>query len=165
MNQRGEKLSGLVRRQADPADSEFELSLSPFFWLSRVSGRYILDLEAVFKPIEMDVPRWRVLMILMENNPASVSAIAELAVIKLSTMTRIIQRMQSDGLVTCAPRPTDARVTEVHLTATGRAGVGRVCEQASRVFHRAVHGVSDGELLVLLDLLRRLYENMGSSPV
>ncbi|MDR3512011.1 MAG: MarR family transcriptional regulator [Caulobacteraceae bacterium] len=164
MSQRKGKSGGLARRQADPADPVFELNHSPFFWITRVSGRYLMDLEAVFRRIGMDVPRWRVLMILHEHNPASVSTIAELAVIKLSTMTRIVQRMQADGLVTCAPRPTDARVTEVHLTEAGAEGVERVRSQASRIFHQAFQDVSEAEILILLDILQRLFNNLEAPP-
>jgi DNA-binding MarR family transcriptional regulator len=153
-----------VRRQADPSDPQFELAHSPFFWLSRVSGRYVLDMEAVLRRVGMDVPRWRVLMILHEHHPASVSAIADLAVIKLSTMTRIIQRMQADGLVSCRPAPTDARVTEVSLCDAGAHAVEQVRGQASRVFHQAFDDISDAELVVFLGVLRRLFANLEAPP-
>jgi DNA-binding MarR family transcriptional regulator len=112
----------------------------------------------------MDVPRWRVLMILHEHDPASVSTIADLAVIKLSTMTRIIQRMQAEGLVTCAPKATDARVTEVRLTPAGSAAMERVRGQASRIFRLAFHDVSDKEMTAFMGVLQRLFENLESPP-
>lgn len=154
----------LVRRRADPVDPLFELAHSPFFWVSRVSGRYVLDMGAVLRRIGMDVPRWRVLMILHEHDPASVSTIADLAVIKLSTVTRIVQRMQAEGLVTCAPRPSDARVTEVSLTEAGAEAVERVRSQASRIFHQAFDSVSDAEISQFLDIMRRLFDNLETPP-
>jgi DNA-binding MarR family transcriptional regulator len=153
-----------VRRRADPADPQFALDHSPFYWLSRVSGRYVLDMGAALRRVHMDVPRWRVLMILHEHDPASVSTIADLAVIKLSTMTRIIQRMQAEGLVTCAPRASDARVTEVRLTPAGSAAMERVRGQASRIFRLAFHDVSDKEMAAFIGVLQRLFENLESPP-
>jgi len=153
-----------VRAQADPADPLFELARSPFFWLSRVSGRYVLDMEAVLRRVGMDVPHWRVLMILHENDPASVSTLADLAVIKLSTMTRIVQRMQAEGLVACNPRASDARVTEVRLTPAGAAAVEQVRDPASRIFHQAFDDISDPELIVFIGVLRRLFDNLESPP-
>jgi DNA-binding MarR family transcriptional regulator len=152
------------RRQADPADSLFELEHSPFYWLSRVSGRYVLDMGAALRRVGMDVPRWRVLMILHEHDPASVSTIADLAVIKLSTTTRIVQRMQAEGLVTCAPRPTDARVTEVRLTAAGSRAMEQVRGQASRIFRQAFDDISDKEMTVFIAVLQRLFDNLESPP-
>jgi len=152
------------RRKADPADPLFELAHSPFYWLSRVSGRYMLDMGSSLRRIGMDVPRWRVLMILHEHDPASVSTLADLAVIKLSTMTRIVQRMQAEGLVTCNPRATDARVTEVRLTPAGSHAMEQVRGQASRIFRHAFNGVSDKELTVFNGVLRRLFANLESPP-
>jgi DNA-binding MarR family transcriptional regulator len=152
------------RRRADPADPLFELEHSPFYWISRVSGRYVLDMGEALRRVRMDVPRWRVLMILHEHDPASVSTIADLAVIKLSTMTRIVQRMQAEGLVTCAPRASDARVTEVRLTPAGSEAVERVRGQASRIVRHALHDVSDKELTAFIAVLRRLFDNLESPP-
>jgi DNA-binding MarR family transcriptional regulator len=154
----------LVRRQADPVDPSFELAHSPFFWLSRVSGRYVQDMGAVLRRIGMDVPRWRVLMILHEHDPASVSTIADLAVIKLSTVTRIVQRMQAEGLVTCAPRVSDARVTDVSLTEAGARAVEQVRSQASRIFHQAFDSVTSEEIAGFLGLMRRLFDNLETPP-
>ena len=152
------------RRQADPADPLFELEHSPFYWLSRVSGRYVLDMGAALRRVGMDVPRWRVLMILHEHDPASVSTIADLAVIKLSTMTRIVQRMQAEGLVSCNPRASDARVTEVRLTPAGSHAMEQVRDQASRIFRHAFHDVSDKEMVVFIGVLQRLFDNLESPP-
>jgi MarR family transcriptional regulator, organic hydroperoxide resistance regulator len=152
------------RRRADPADPSFELEHSPFYWISRVSGRYVLDMGAALKRVRMDVPRWRVLMILHEHDPASVSTIADLAVIKLSTMTRIVQRMQAEGLVTCGPRASDARVTEVRLTPAGSEAMERVRGQASRIVRQALHDIPDKELLAFIGVLKRLFDNLESPP-
>lgn len=155
---------GEVRRRADPVDELFALDDSPFYWISRVSGRYVQDMGAVLRKVGMDVPRWRVLMILHETNPASISTIAERAVIKLSTVTRIVQRMQAEGLVTCSPRASDARVTEVWLTPAGAEAVEKVRSRASRIFHQAFDSVSEAEITVFIRLLRRLFENLETPP-
>ncbi|HEX4179164.1 MAG TPA: MarR family winged helix-turn-helix transcriptional regulator [Caulobacteraceae bacterium] len=164
MNAPASETKTVARRRADPADPSFELDYSPFYWLSRVSGRYVLAMGATLRRVRMDVPRWRVLMILHEHDPASVSMIAELAVIKLSTMTRIVQRMQVEGLVSCSPRPSDARVTEVRLTPSGSAAMEQVRGQASLIFRHAFHDISDKEMLAFIDVLQRLFENLESPP-
>ena len=61
--------------RADPAGPNFKLADSPLYWLARVAGRYRLDMDMVLKPIGMDVPRWRVLAILTEHEPASVTEV------------------------------------------------------------------------------------------
>lgn len=144
-------------------DRDFEFRSWPFYWLAQADGRYLRQLEIALKAVSLDVPRWRVLMSLHEKGCASVSEIAEHAISKLPTMTRIVQRMEADGLVTLRPRRSDARVTEVSLTALG-VSAGRQAWQAARsVYAHAFRDMSQGEIDMLRMLLRKLSGNLGST--
>jgi DNA-binding MarR family transcriptional regulator len=156
------KRDGLQR--ADPANPGFRLADSPLYWLARVAGRYRLDMDMVLKPIGMDVPRWRVLAILSEHEPASISELCDHAVIRLSTMTRIVQRLAENGLVTTSPRASDARITEATLTDAGRQAAVEVHAQASRAFRHGFAGFSAEEVASLNSMLKRLFDNFGSPP-
>jgi len=147
---------------ADPAHPDFVLDGSPLYWLARVAGRYRLDMERVLKPIGMDVPRWRVLAILSEHEPASISELCDHAVIRLSTMTRIVGRLVEAGLVTTRPRGSDARVTEVSLTDAGRTAAIDVHRLASRAFRHGFEDFSAGEVEQFNAMLKRLFANFGS---
>lgn len=148
---------------ADPAHPEFALTHSPLYWLARVSGRYRLEMDRALKPIGMDVPRWRVLAILSEHEPASVSELCDHAVIRLSTMTRIVQRLVDAGLVTTCVRESDARVTEVSLTPAGREAAARVYRQASRIFRSGFRDFSAEEVARFNAMLVRLFANFGEA--
>lgn len=148
----------------DPLDGDFEMANWPFYWITRVSRRYTHDMEDVLKKIGMDVARWRVLMILNEINPASVSELADHAVIKLSTMTKTVIRMQVEGLVVTSPRQSDARVTEVSLTEAGRSAIGSVRKQASKVFRQAFQNFNAKELNSLNETLKRVFANLEDFP-
>lgn len=148
----------------DPLNGQFEMASWPFYWITRVSRRYTHDMEDVLKKIGMDVARWRVLMILNEINPASVSELADHAVIKLSTMTKTVIRMQAEGLVVTAPRQSDARVTEVSLTEAGRNTIGSVRRQASRVFLKAFQDFDAAEIRRLNETLKRVFANLEDFP-
>ena len=150
--------------RADPAGPTFKLADSPLYWLARVAGRYRLDMDLVLKPIEMDVPRWRVLAILTEHEPASVTELCDHAVIRLSTMTRIVQRLADSGLVSTRPRDSDGRVTEVRLTDAGRDAAVSVHAQASRIFHHGFDDFSSAEVAALNTMLQRLFRNFGLPP-
>lgn len=150
--------------RADPASADFKLRDSPLYWLARVAGRYGLDMDIVLKRIGMDVPRWRVLAILTEHEPASVSELCDHAVIRLSTMTRIVKRLSDGGLVTTRSRDSDARVTEVSLTQAGRSAAVSVHAQASRIFRHGFDGFSAAEVAILNDMLQRLFKNFGLPP-
>lgn len=146
-------------QRADPTDADFRLETSPFYWLTRVNGRYLIEMAALLRTIGMDVPRWRVLMILAETDPASVSSLSEAAVINLSTMTKIVQRMAADGLVATAPRASDARITEVRMTEAGRHALGRVRGLGGQVFRRAFAEVDGAEIAALVKTLETVFGN------
>lgn len=147
-------------QRSDPGSPGFRLEGSPFYWLTRVSGRYLLAMERQLKAIGMDVPRWRVLMILAEHEPTSISNLSESSVVKLATMTRIVQRMEADGLVVTGTSESDGRVTEVEMTAKGRIALGHVREKGSLVFRRAFADVPPADADALIVQLRRLFANL-----
>ncbi len=132
----------------------------PFHWINRVSARYYLDLEVALKRVGLDVPRWRVLIILDEIGPASVSHISAHAVMKLSTMTKLLQRMEADELIQLSASDRDARVTQAELTVAGRRAAQAVRTEGLRVFERAFKGVSTEEGEHLVSLLQRIFANL-----
>ena len=115
------KQSADSRSLGDPGTSAFQVGRYPFFLLNRLVSRYNGVIEPRLRAIGLDIPYWRVLMILGEASPRGVRDIADAAVIPLSTMTRIVQRIATAGLVEVGPSTEDARVTMVKLTVTGEA--------------------------------------------
>ncbi|WP_295530937.1 MarR family transcriptional regulator [Novosphingobium sp. Chol11] len=150
--------------RANPASPGFRLEESPFYWLTQASGRYLLQMERNLKAIGMDVPRWRVLMILAEDEPAAVSVLSERSVVKLATMTRIVQRMVADGLVATEISETDGRVTHVRMTDAGRAALEKVRAEGSRVFSATFPDTRAQDVDVLVGQLRRLFDQLDALP-
>lgn len=147
-----------AKQLADPADEDFLLEHSPFFRLTQAEGMYQQRMAENLKAVGMDIPRWRILMILHEKSPSTISEIAERALMKLSTMTRVAQRMERDGLVRLAPNENDARSTDVHLTDAGVQAIATIRGVASRTYRRATEDFSTAELSQLISLLERLRE-------
>lgn len=124
----------------------FSFKTWPFFWLMRAQGQYLAQMEKELRLIGLDLPRWRVLLSLHEEKRLSVSEMANYSAVKLSTMTRIVQRMQADGLVDLASSSRDARVTEVWLTPTGEQAGELAWQAARRVYTQAFGGVSKARI-------------------
>ncbi len=153
-----------ARLRSDPASPGFRIGDYPFYLVNRIAGRYAIDMSDALKAIGMDLPTWRALMILHERSPRSVSEIAVQAVIRLSTMTRVVRRLERSGLVHLATRSSDARVTEVVITPRGLEAVRRVREVAGRVYHRAFADFSERDIEALNGLLVRVMRNLSLSP-
>lgn len=152
------------RSLGDPGTAAFRVGKYPFFLLNRLVGRYNGVIEPRLRAIGLDIPYWRVLMILGEASPRGVRDIAVAAVIPLSTMTRIVQRMAAAGLVEAGPSAEDARVTMVSLSPEGERKLAEARAATSPVYARTIDGLSQRDFDKLVDLLERLYVNLRDEP-
>jgi len=132
----------------------------PFYWISQVNGRYVQVLERRLKPIDLDMPSWRVLMSLYEDGYLSVSQIAEFSVLKLNTATKIVQRMLLDGLVETRSSPSDGRVTEVALTAKGDEMRRLALIEAEQILAASFVNIDREELKALNSLLEKVFTQL-----
>lgn len=149
---------------ADPSSPAFRIADYTFYRMARAGRLYARRLERALKPRGMDQPHWRVLMILQEHEPASMGLIAEMAVMKLPTVVKLIQRMVEEGYVRAAPRLSDQRVMEVGITPLGRRELVHVRRAAAEVYHAAIEGLAPAEVARLNELLQHLEHNLlGSS--
>lgn len=106
----------------------------PFYWISQINATYADVLDRRIKPLGIDIPRWRAMISLYEEQFLSVSEVADFSAQKLNTTTKVVQRMQADGLVRTRVRPTDGRVTEVCLTEKGDKLRKAALQEARQVF-------------------------------
>lgn len=150
------KLMNVSEPVEGDAHFDFEFLDWPFYWLARADRLYLSAMERALAPIGLDIPRWRVLMVLHSKKEASVSEISDHSIVKLSTMTKIIQRMCTDGLVECAPSETDRRVTMVSITPKGEITGLSAAKRANRITDRVFATFPQPELDKLQFLLRKL---------
>jgi DNA-binding MarR family transcriptional regulator len=145
-----------ARVRTSPASKTFRIADYPFYRLNRVAALYSECLDRELKPRGTDQPRWRVLMILNEHNPAAMGVIAELAVMKLPTLLKVVQRMTEEGLVRNGPRLSDQRVTEVSITPKGRKSLTVIRRVAANVYARVTSQLSSKDVEMLNSLLGTL---------
>jgi DNA-binding MarR family transcriptional regulator len=144
----------------DPGTDAFQVKKYPFFLLNRLIGRYNGIIEARLRTIGLDIPFWRVLLILGEQAPQGIRDVADAAIIPLSTMTRIIQRMTQADFVQCEPNAEDARVTMVSLSPLGMEKLAEARAATSPVYKAVIQDISPREFDRLVDLLERLQVNL-----
>ena len=149
-----------LREAGDPGSEDFRVDAYPFYLLNRAVSRYNVVIEARLRTIDIDIPTWRVLMVLGEDSPRSIGQIAKSAVINLSTMMRIVERMMKAGLVDRAPDSRDGRVTNVILTDLGREKLGAARALTAPLYRKVIGGFSQVEFARLLEMLNRLHDNL-----
>ena len=122
----------------------------------RVVSRLARELQAEGRTIE----QWRVLVLLADGHGHSMSAIAEFALTPAPSLTRVIDRMVSDGLVHRTVDPGDRRRVLVRITARG-TGLHRQLAARIEREHRDVLGAADAaDARRLLDLLDTLVDRL-----
>lgn len=149
-----------ARLRGDPAFADFRLDHSPLYLLVRAAGRYSLDMGNALRASGMDLLSWRALMTVNEESPSSVSEIAERSVTRLSTMTRVVQRLEKKKMVRLSRRPSDARVTEVRLTPRGIEALEGARGVASQIYNQAVGRLSAAQIETLNALMRQIFVNL-----
>lgn len=145
----------------NPSSPDFVKEEFPFYWLARVHGVYSMEMEHALKPLGLDIPTWRTLMILMERGSSSMSEISLHAVAKLSTVTKLVYRMKSEGLVDTSTSEQDARVTIVHLTDLGRSAVERSQLAIRHIFTRSFQGLTTLQIRRLNESLHQILDNLS----
>jgi DNA-binding MarR family transcriptional regulator len=88
------------------------------------SGRAVTQLyQPLLQPLGLTYPQYLALLVLWEQAPAAVTVGGLCMRLQLDTgtLTPLVKRMESAGLVQRTRSASDARVVDVRLTAAGRA--------------------------------------------
>ena len=152
---RGMPTAQAARRPPTPAETGFVPNYLAYL-LARASFVVSNEFHAALKDWNLTVPEWRVLACLSDVEGLSVGELAAMALMKQPRLTKILDRMEADGLVERRDTATDRRRTPIHLTAKGRATVKPVVRAARAHETALLKQFSDEERAVIkyaLDLL------------
>lgn len=145
----------------DPSSKDHDYVEWPFYHLARLVSIYHLRLDSALKPLGIDVARWRVLSILHREKVATVTRLANEAVIRMSTMTKIVQRMTAEGLVEVRTSEDDARSTEVMISANGQELLEDMKAKVAQIARVAFDGISNKEIEMLNRLSKQIYASLS----
>ncbi|CAM0554684.1 hypothetical protein EHLJMEHL_00271 [Vreelandella titanicae] len=145
-----------------PLADEFRSRDFPFYWVARLNAKYSADVDTLLKPLGLSSSKWRILMILHEHGRLSMSDISVHAVAKLSTITKIVYRMQESGLLKTEASPQDGRVTEVELTEAGEATLGIARQVTSRLVEKVFADFSKQDIVYINQCLSRMFHNLNA---
>ena len=147
---------------ADAVPSFAEIGLEHFapYLLNRISVRWNSDLQLRLKEHGLTTIQMRTLAVLSIMSGATVNELAVYTVTEQSTMSRALESMVCEGLVSRQQRAGDARVREVYLTKAGREAFRRFWPEMHAAFARMFAGLSEEEYETLIALLTRVLRNI-----
>lgn len=111
---------------------------------------------------DSSLPQWLPLYKVSRGDADTVVDLARQCYIDVSTMTRLLDRLEKKALLRRERSTTDRRVVHIVLTPAGRALAGRLPAVLCGVYNRALAGFSAGEWAQLQTLLSRLVANAES---
>ena len=76
--------------------------------------------QPLLEPLGLTYPQYLVLLVLWEDDGASVRTLSERLYLDSGTLTPLLSRLESAGLVRRERSAEDARVVDIYLTAAGK---------------------------------------------
>lgn len=100
-------------------------------------------------------------MQLWQNDGQTQAQLAEQLAVEPPTVTKMLQRMESAGLVTRKPDKQDRRAQRVYLTAKGKRLRQRVDKLLNKLANQTIDGLSARQQATLRSMLDRITENLS----
>lgn len=138
----------------DPDVDPLALERQVCFALVATARRVVSVYTPVLEPLGLTHPQYLVMLALWEGSPRKVRELADALFLEPATLSPLLKRLESVGLVERNRDPDDDRALAVSLTAAGRALRRRALAVPSQVMERL--GVGVGELERTRDALTQL---------
>jgi DNA-binding MarR family transcriptional regulator len=114
------------------------------------------------KRFGLNVTEWRIMSLLAIEPGIPASRICHVIGFDKGPVSRTLTMMQNRDLIAIRTDPKDGRSHSISLTAKGRATHDKVIVAALDRERRLLSCLNKSEQEVLIDLLRRIHENLGA---
>ncbi len=146
-----------------PNNEPSSLQSYPFFWISQVNGKYTQLIEKSIKKLGIDNTRRKIILSTNALQQASITEIANLSTLKLTTATKAIYRLVEDDIVQVFSSELDERISMVKLTDKGKEMVEQINQISQVTLSGILNAFDDAELHQLNGQLKKLFDLMPSS--
>lgn len=130
------------------------------YQLFRIVNRLTLNLKNDLRPAKMTLARWRTLSVLNASDGRSMGELSAYMVIEQPALSRIVDQMERDKLVTRRHATNDNRVVRVYLTSAGRRMFKEIRPLELHHYAQLIEGLQPAELRQLEKSLQLLWQNI-----
>lgn len=124
--------------------------------LLRAREKVMGPIREMLAESDINEQKWRVLRVLGESGPLELTSLAHEACLLLPSLTRMIQAMIAEKLVTRETDPSDRRRSIISISDAGRQLVLSHVDESNAIFQRLERRFGRENLEQLLDLLEQL---------
>ena len=153
------------RQKPAPADVGPTLDLDRYVpaFITFIANKLSNSATAFYqRQFGVNVTEWRIMSLLAIEPGIPASRICQVIGFNKGPVSRTLAEMQQRGLITIRTDPNDARTHSISLSAKGRATHDKVIVAALDRERRLMSCLDASEQEVLIDLLRRLHNNLGA---
>lgn len=143
---------------ATAAESHDLVSAVPYL-VARAGARMGSAFAKRLKSYGLNLNEWRVCAALLRTPRQTLSDLSAYLSTDLSTLSRLVDRLDTAGLVARERSDLDGRVIRLSLSSGGVALTRRIVPLAKHFETVALTDFTPGETALLRELLRRLYDN------
>ncbi|HXQ11555.1 MAG TPA: MarR family transcriptional regulator [Caulobacteraceae bacterium] len=153
-----------AQRPASTTDPEGEFPydvITYVFHLFAVLARHReAVLEEAFRPLGLNVARYRALSVIARLEPLGMSELADFSAVDRTTMTRTVDQLVAGGLVSRETPPTDRRQVLLRVTPDGRTANQQALRAVYRVNRRALDGIEEEDQRRFARLQQAMLSNL-----
>jgi DNA-binding MarR family transcriptional regulator len=132
------------------------------FWIHRVYQASRNEMYRAFRAAGEDITpeQWAVLIRLWERDGQPQSELSESTFRDAPTMSRIVDGLETRGILERRAHPDDGRVRLVHLTRTGKALQKKLVPLVEKIVSAMVEGIDDRALVTTRNALKTMFANL-----
>jgi DNA-binding MarR family transcriptional regulator len=138
---------------------------SLFYWTGLLEDRYNQLFIEAMRPQRVTVSRYRTLAILMELTDLTINELARHSSIERSALSRLLDQLESEGLISRRLRSTDRRALEIRITPKGREAYLAMRPVRREVLKRATEGIAPGEIERMRTVIQLMLHNLDGPAV
>jgi DNA-binding MarR family transcriptional regulator len=132
--------------------------------LAQASQLISAEFHVLARQNGFSVNEWRVMATLADGTPISIGDLAQLAVTKQPTVTRLLDRMEAKGHVERLPHDSDRRITLVRITQDGARTISHLMELARDHERRVLEPFGLARAEDLKQTLRQMIDMHAVAP-
>ncbi|MNK80160.1 Multiple antibiotic resistance protein MarR [compost metagenome] len=137
----------------------FQLTQSVGFHLNKARNGLLMEVDAALRPLDINGQQMGILLSLTQGAASTPLEISKLLEIDTGLMTRMLDKLESKGMVQRQRSEADRRVVNLILTDKGRDVASRIPDIAPDVLNHRLRHFTRDEFSEFLRLLRKFTED------
>jgi MarR family transcriptional regulator, transcriptional regulator for hemolysin len=142
-----------------PSIGEIGLNQFATYLINRIAATWNADMQEALRDYDLTTVKMRTLAVLAITPGLTVNELSMFTVTEQSTMSRMLDAMEEQGMIRRQAREDDLRVREVHPTPEGRDVFSRFWPTMYERFTTLFQGVGEDEYQAFIVTLHKLIRN------